>query len=492
MPSSSLLASLGHPDLSPASIPSPPTSRNDLDGKEKQRLLRQAKKLSQILGDLQATVAPVRPVKGSTPAVLEVPPTGLSQLHVPSSSERSFIEPSPRSPRFSPMAHTVAASTMSSPSLLPSVHDDSNRTVPRRRSSIIPAHINQFDLTRFGLGRRDWSGSMRTSSARSDENASQTDHRDLVAETQSDSSDLHSLDNVHVTRPRNKPRWRSVYNLNPTEFGARPRSPGDSPMPAYSSKRGVSLWTKRRASNEDQRCPLADQGQESGMHPPLTESQRILSLRRGRKLTQVFGTEPPIALYRAPSRLEDVPSTPDAIQRERTKTYLALSSGDLRFANSERSPRHRSRSSLSSVDSIPPPSPHPTMNDVEIEIECDPTSSHPLSGPDENPEAQCSRDRPEDGDAFRRRRLRAAKLSRFFGVTYNDLTGPIGMAVQGRQDSGEEAISPEAQAAGVGVRIDGPGWFWNRADSNHSSSEGAQDADMNAVIALLRQMPRAK
>ncbi|KAH8987150.1 hypothetical protein EDB83DRAFT_2484125 [Lactarius deliciosus] len=406
--------------------------------------------------------------RGSTPAVLEVPPTDLPQLHVPSSSGRSFTEPSPRSPRFSPMAHTVATSTMS-PSLLPSVHDDPNRTVPRRRSSIIRAHINQLDLTRFGLGRRD-------------------DQRPLVAATQSNSSDLHSLENVHVTRPRNKPRWRSVYNLNPMEFGAHPRCSEDSPMPSCSSKRGVSLWAKRRASNESQRCPLGQEGITSGMPPPLTESQRVLSIRRGRKLTQVFGTEPPIASYRTPSCVEDAPTTSNAIQIERTKTYLALSSGDLRSPNSQRSLRHRSYSSLSSADSIFPPSPHPTMNGVEVE--CDPISPRSLSGPDNDPEAQCSHDPSEDGEAFRRRRLRAAKLSRFFGVTYNDLTGPIGMAVQGRQDNGEEVISPQTQAAEVGVRIDGPGWFWNRADSNHGS-EGAQDADMNAAIALLRQMPRA-
>lgn len=80
--------------------------------------------------------------------------------------------------------------------------------------------------------------------------------------------------------------------------------------------------------------------------------------------------------------------------------------------------------------------------------------------------------------------MRAAKLSRFFGVTYSDLAGPI------RQND-REVINP--QGAEVGVRIDGPGWLWTRADSNqnHSSEGGAQDADMNDVIALLRQMPRA-
>ena len=284
MPSSSLLATLGHPDLSSASTPSKLTTRNNCDGKEKQRLLRQSRKLSQILGKLpHATVAPTVPVRGN-PAV-EVPPTGFSQLHVPSSG-RSFTEPSSRSPRFSHIFRTVAKSTMPSP--LPSVdHDDSNRIRPKRLSSIISAPINQVDSTRFSLRRRQWSG--ETNSAHSDENASHTDHRSLAAETEtlSDSCNLHS----HNTRPRNKARWRSVYNASPVELDARPRRSEDSStMQAYSSKRGVSLWTKRTASNENQRHTLADKSQEditSELYPPLTESQRITSIRRGRKLAQV-------------------------------------------------------------------------------------------------------------------------------------------------------------------------------------------------------------
>jgi hypothetical protein len=292
MPSSSLLASLGYPDLSSASTPSTLTSRN-YDGKEKQRLLRKARKLSQILGELpHATVAPALPVRNDL--TVEVSPTGFSQLHVPSSG-RSSTEPSSRSPRFSHMFHTVAASTM--PPLLPSVdRDDSNQTGPKRLSSIIPAHLNQLDLTRFGLGRRQYSES--TISAHSDENSSHTDHRSLVAETEtlSDSTNLHSLQHVHVTRPRNKPRWRSVYNPGPLELDAHPRKSEDSSMPAYSSKRGVSLWKKRATSNEGH--TLADQSQEditSEMHPPLTESQRITSLRRARKLAQVSLAKQPIS-----------------------------------------------------------------------------------------------------------------------------------------------------------------------------------------------------
>lgn len=204
---------------------------------------------------------------------------------------------------------------------------------------------------------------------------------------------------------------------------------------------------------------------------------------------QVFGTVPPIALYSVPSQVEDAPATSDTVQSERTKAYLTLSSGDLRFPNSGRSSRHRSHSTLSQASAVSISLPSPN-NDVEAsrEIENDQTPSHPLSDPDEDPDstAQASHDRSEDV-AFRRRRLRAAKLSRFFGVTYNDLTGPIDVATPGRDDA--DGVNPRVGVAEVDVRIDGPGWFSN-PHSNHSG-EGAHDVHMNDVIALLRQMPRA-
>lgn len=188
-------------------------------------------------------------------------------------------------------------------------------------------------------------------------------------------------------------------------------------------------------------------------------------------------------MYCSPSRVEDEPATSDAIQRERAKAYLALSSGDFCSVNSERSSRRRSHSSLSraSTVSISYSSPN---NDIEAsrDIESDQTSTHVVFDHDDDPDstAQGSRDPPEDSAAFRRRRLRAAKLSRFFGVTYNDLI---------RQNDRDRA-NPHPQDADVDVRIDGPGWFWN-GDSNHISEGGAPDANMNDVIALLRQMPRA-
>ena len=94
-------------------------------------------------------------------------------------------------------------------------------------------------------------------------------------------------------------------------------------------------------------------------------------------------------------------------------------------------------------------------------------------------------ERSDDGATvtFRRRRLQAAKLSRFFGIAYNDLTYP--MAGSRNQPERREEI-PSAE---VGVKIQERGWFWGRTEGGNSRR--GQDADMNDVIALLRQMPRA-
>jgi hypothetical protein len=108
---------------------------------------------------------------------------------------------------------------------------------------------------------------------------------------------------------------------------------------------------------------------------------------------------------------------------------------------------------------------------------------------DDDPDSVQSQDPHErSGDSatvtFRRRRLQAAKLSRFFGIAYNDLANP--MAGSRNQPEGGEIPSAE-----VGVKIQERGWFWGgRAEGGHSRA-GAQEADMNDVIALLRQMPRA-
>ena len=200
---------------------------------------------------------------------------------------------------------------------------------------------------------------------------------------------------------------------------------------------------------------------------------------------QLFGVEPPIALYRVVSPFEDGPASPNTITEERIKTYLALSSSDLLSVYTGRSSAH---SSLSSI-SIALPSSDSIGHEVD-ESDGDPTPTVPLINVngDLNPFAQDSYDRLDDGATvtFRRRRLRAAKLSRFFGVAYSDLSIPTATATR---TSGE--VIPSAE---VGVTIQERGTrFWNRAEgaSHRDRAAGAEEADMNDVIALLRQMPRA-
>jgi hypothetical protein len=198
---------------------------------------------------------------------------------------------------------------------------------------------------------------------------------------------------------------------------------------------------------------------------------------------QVFGAEPPIALYKVTS-FEDESASPTSITGERIKTYIALSTSDLPSIYSDCSSLHFSNSNISSI-STSDPSPDSTIDPFqESEDDQKPAIPEIIPQPsDDDPDSVPAHD-PDDGATatFRRRRLQAAKLSRFFGIAYNDLTSPVTRATRRNQADGGEALSE------VGVRIQEPaerGWLggYRRA--------GAQEADMNDVITLLRQMPRA-
>lgn len=145
-----------------------------------------------------------------------------------------------------------------------------------------------------------------------------------------------------------------------------------------------------------------------------------------------------------------------------------------------------SHTNLSSI-SISFPSSNSTAHEIDSsqgsEGDHTPAVSPPNPNDDPNLVSRDSEELLDDSTTatFRRRRLRAAKLSRFFGVTYNDL---LVKTTPGRQADGEAVPSSE-----VGVKIQERGWFWNRADNGQR--DDAQEADMHHVIALLRQMPRA-
>jgi len=205
---------------------------------------------------------------------------------------------------------------------------------------------------------------------------------------------------------------------------------------------------------------------------------------------QLFGIEPPTSLYRVTSPFEDEPpASPSAIVEESIE-YLALPSSDLPSTYpDDRSSMHLSHVAISPISTSFASSGSTADPFQEPESEQRPATPVVQSQPsDDDPDSVQTQDpheRSDDNDAmtFRRRRLQAAKLSRFFGIAYNDLANP--MAGSRNKPKGRETPS-----AGVGVKIQERGWFWGRTEGGFNRARG-QDADMNDVIALLRQMPRA-
>jgi len=369
------------------------------------------------------------------------------------------------------------------PQILPSAREVLGRSSSTRRPS---TPSTQLDLTRLGLGRLRRAGSTR--STQPNEGSRRAGHITITEKKPTRSTSLRIVDPVHEVRPKDKWRRQSVHE--PVTVALHGRSPksADVPTPIHSQRRSVSLWIKKRTMKDapsHQQLPEADQERENDAlddtQPPLTEAQRIQSLRRRRKLAHLFGAEPPMTLYRAASPFEDRPASPSTVESERMKTFFALSPRDLH-------PDFSHHSNSSSI-SLSFPSFNLTAHEVEPpqEHESDSASSRPHSDPNHDSAAQDPY-KPLEDDAtatFRRRRLRAAKLSRFFGVAYNDLS----KAAPKSEHETDIKVEPSMEDM-LGVKIQERGRFWNRAESGESNV-GGYDADMSDVIALLRQMPRA-
>src|SRR6266850_2397743 len=290
LPSNSSCSSLDRTTVSSMSLP--PTT-NDLDDKEKQRLLKQTRKLSQILGELPREAA-TQPhlVECSMPAAeapsTDAPPQNRQHVRF---SRYSFI--GSRSPSFrSPLPSYSETTSDMSPHRRPSIRDaparsSSTRRPPARR----PSHSNQLDLARFGLGRLR--GAESTKSERSHENTRLTGHPSDVAVIPARSSSLRVLSHVHQTPPKSKLRRRSVHNPIIAASQMPPQKPTGISSSIRIQRRSVSLWAKRSVTKDEsarQQCPTTreDDDPSCDEHPPLTEAQRIQRIRRGKKLTQVF------------------------------------------------------------------------------------------------------------------------------------------------------------------------------------------------------------
>jgi len=379
-----------------------------------------------------------------------------------------------------------------------SSRDALGRSTSTRRQPTHPSHISQLESAQFGLGRLRRAGS--TGSTGSDESARGAGHLSIVENKPTRSTSLRIIN--RQAGLKDKSRRRTVLNPDTDAIQAHSRRSTELFTPTHSQRRSVTLWTRRRIAKDDpahQHRSAADQDREddgsADLNQPLTEAQRIQSIRRGRKLAQLFGAEPPIALYRVTSPFEDdSPASPSAITEESIE-YLALPSSDLPSLPSiypdDRSSMHLSHTTISPISTSFASSDSTADPFQEPESEQRPATPAVQSqtsndNPDSVVQPQDPHERSDDSATvtFRRRRLQAAKLARFFGIAYNDLTNPAA----GSRNQPERRGTPSAD---VGVKIQERGWFWGRTEGGYSSRARGQDADMNDVIALLRQMPRA-
>lgn len=279
--------------VSSMTAPLPPTT-NDLDIKYKQRLLRRTRKLSQIFGELprEDIAQPLlegcsMPTVDSEVASKDHPQQRQQRIRF---SRHSLIDPSSRSFRFplnprSPEANGMSPQALSSP-----------RHALGRSSSMrpLPTHHSKsslFDSAHLGLGRLPRARS--TEFTQSEENT-RHDHLSIVENKPTRSSSLRTIN--RKIRPKDRSRRRTVHDPDTSVFQSPSRRSNDISTPTHSQRKSVSLWNRRKSTKDDfahQQRFTADQGQEDDdasvidAHPPLTEAQRIQSIRRGRKLAQV-------------------------------------------------------------------------------------------------------------------------------------------------------------------------------------------------------------
>jgi hypothetical protein len=204
-------------------------------------------------------------------------------------SKRSLIDSdSPSRPfRFPLDPRSAEANKMSQP-LLGSLRDALGRSNSTTRlPPTHPSHISQLESARFGRGGLGRAGS--TGSTGSDESARGASHRSIVESKPTRSSSLRLIN--RQARPNDKSRRRSVQVHNPDTDAQRST---ELFTPTHPQRRSVTLWTRRRIAKDDpanHHHSAADQGREddssADSHQPLTDAQRVQSIRRGRKLAQV-------------------------------------------------------------------------------------------------------------------------------------------------------------------------------------------------------------
>ncbi|KAF7306675.1 Sec7 domain protein [Mycena indigotica] len=248
--------------------------------------------------------------------------------------------------------------------------------------------------------------------------------------TEETSSNANSTEQLR--RKASKLTRESAENIPPPPSQRQSMDSAALTTPRPHLRRSRSMWVRQQQQQQQQQQgenEAANDFQDRYLRNfgTMSERQRVLNVKRARKMTQLFGQEPPAELIQILDDRENVDPSRDSVALSTLMTSTPL--------------RDRANSVSSLADGVGAAATTPSAVAPEAE--------------------------ESDVNIFQDRRRRAAKLSRFFGVGFQDITSlPDVLPV------------PVVSNTQVDVKVAGRR-FWSFGDR-------PRDSDMREAISQLR------
>lgn len=230
-------------------------------------------------------------------------------------------------------------------------------------------------------------------------------------------------------------------------------------VPAPSNQ---SMWSRERGRaslDSDVWDREARFGSTNSPLDPLPEKQRVMNVRRAKKMQKVFGSEPPRSLFQATHMplVPDVESDMDGFDdRASVSTLLSTATVNLQSLKAGSGNQRTASTSISPLIGPTPPltpttpvlAPLKFQRPLYLKIEKSITHDPPMESPPfsqvfcpytrrsaarsgtPKPVTRTETNGKRKEKEFRQRRMRAAKLSKFFGVNYQDIEPHLGPGVR--------------------------------------------------------------
>ncbi|KAF8649811.1 hypothetical protein AX16_005576 [Volvariella volvacea WC 439] len=446
-------------DTSPHVIDLPPTT-NELDPVEKARLLRKARKLSQVLGEIP-TFEALKPPNASTTSISSTQGPASDGHNVQVAAHDRRISQRLYQPLLPNALQTfffapLPTSTALRPSTAP---DPSAHNLATKRRPVLSIHVPSLSVEKTNssmLSPNQYPMSVPTSPVQK--------RLSTIAGTPPLESEAAVTDGYAESAVKPPLNRSSSMDINPPGSTIPPHT--SLPFPSLRLKRSQSLWSHRglRRSKDPilhqdfQRRYFRNFWEE---YANADDEKHVLNVRRARKVAQIFGQEPPSELI-----------VNSDLNRPRAQS-LAHRTGSNHIPSS---PVSSSQSHLSSERAEGVDITEHASTEVIVNLNEDDHCSDDFSD-----QLLHRSTTPTKLNAIDQHSKREAKLSRFFGVDYQDLRTcleGVTPAVS-RLDQDEDQMTPKDVDIKIGRRSRR---FWNFGEGEGQM----KDADISEVIEHLR------